>query len=216
MMVIKPLAIEGRPGYDIKISQDHATIQNLLDHLNHFIDQEPITRLWPPERSNCYGCDLCCRDWIPLTSIDVKQILEIKGIDLIEAYKYFWVEAQEEVLDITLRRKRDGRCIFLQSNGTCAIYKKRPFVCQTYICCPSTPQVEELRSQVVNKGMDELIRISLQAFASRGQSLPLNRSFRARIRQEDWGKNVFSGKEEYSRIRLKKVLSSDLFKHMLL
>jgi hypothetical protein len=80
--------------------------------------------------------------------------------------------------------------------------------------CPA--EVNELRSQVVNQGMDELVRISLQAFALRGQTLPLNFSLRPRIRSEDWGKNVFSGKEDYSQILLRKVLSSDLFEQMLL
>ncbi|NLO21476.1 MAG: YkgJ family cysteine cluster protein [Syntrophomonadaceae bacterium] len=216
MMEIKYLTIEGRPSYDIKIRNDHATIQNLLDHLNQFIEEGLIQRLWSPGRSNCYGCDLCCHEWVPLTSIDVKQLMDIKGIGLIEAYKYLWVEAQEQVLDITLRRKGDGSCIFLQSNGTCAIYNKRPFVCQTYICCPTTARAEELRSQVVNKGMDDLIRISLKAFASRGQNLPINRRRSVRIRPEDWGKNGFSGKEDYSQVMMKKVLSSDLFKQMVL
>jgi hypothetical protein len=216
MIEIKHLKIEGKMGYDIKIRKKYATIQNLLENLNRFIEQEPLQRLWPPGRSNCYGCDLCCYERIPLTSIDVKQIMDFKGISLIGVFKYLWVEAQEKAIDISLRRKRDGSCTFLQSNGTCAIYEKRPFVCQTYICCPSTAEVNELRSQVVNQGMDELVRISLQAFALRGQTLPLNFSLRPRIRSEDWGKNVFSGKEDYSQILLRKVLSSDLFEQMLL
>ena len=91
MIEIKHLKIEGKMGYDIKIRKKYATIQNLLENLNRFIEQEPLQRLWPPGRSNCYGCDLCCYERIPLTSIDVKQIMDFKGISLIGVFKYLLV-----------------------------------------------------------------------------------------------------------------------------
>lgn len=208
--------IQGLPGYEIKIIDRQANLQDLLDELNQFIEQGNLERLWPQGQHSCLGCDLCCHEPLPLTSIDVIQICQARGIDLIEAYKYLWVEAQDNMVDITLRRSRGGRCIFLQSDSTCSIYDNRPFLCQTYICCQTTPQIEELRSQVVNMGMDELIRISIQRFSSVGKNLPLNRSHNAKMNIKDWGKNEFTGKNNYAGILIKNVLASDLFKHMLL
>ncbi len=214
---IKSIAIQGRSGYDIEIMDKDAVLQDLLDEVNRYIAEGSPRRLWPAAKlSSCYGCDLCCYEAIPLTSVDVISLCSLKRISLVQAYKYLWVEARDKVIDITLRRNREGRCIFLQSDATCSIYAGRPFVCQTYLCCPTTSQVEELRSQVVNMGMDELIRITMDAFAFRGKALPLNRSRNARIDRRDWGKNSFTGKKDYAGIRIKNVLSSDLFKHMLL
>jgi hypothetical protein len=39
MIEIKHLKIEGKMGYDIKIRKKYATIQNLLENLNRFIEQ---------------------------------------------------------------------------------------------------------------------------------------------------------------------------------
>jgi len=208
--------IQGRPGYELNIIDKKASIQDLLDELNLFIEEGNLERCWPAGQNNCYGCDLCCHEPLPLTLIDVKNICQIKGISLIDAFKYLWVETQDNVIDITLRRSRGGRCIFLQSDSTCSIYENRPFLCQTYICCHTTPQMEELRSQVVNMGMDELIRASIQEFSLVGRSLPLNRSHNARVDIKDWSRNQFTDKYNYSQILIKNVLTSDLFKHMVL
>ncbi len=216
MLQITKNNIQGLPGYEIKIMEKKVSIQDLLDELNLFFEEGNLERLWPEGKQSCYGCDLCCHEPLPLTSIDVRNICQAQGINLMDAYKYLWAEAQDNVIDITLRRTQAGRCIFLQPDSTCSIYKNRPFLCQTYICCQTTPQIEELRSQVVNMGMDELIRASILAFSSAGKVLPLNRSHNARVNIKDWGKNKFTGKNNYSNILLKNVLSSDLFKHMLL
>ncbi len=208
--------IQELPGYEIKILEKKASIQDLLDELNLFIEEGKLERLWPEGQKSCLGCDLCCHEPLPVTSIDVRKICQAREIDLIDAYKYLWVEAEDNVIDITLRRTRGGSCIFLQSDSTCSIYENRPFLCQTYICCKTTPQMEEFRSQVVNMGMDELIRASIQAFSCAGKTLPLNRSHNARVNIKDWDKNKFTSKKNYSNILIKEVLSSDLFKHMLL
>ncbi len=208
--------MQGLPGYEISIINQKVSIQDLLDELNRFIEEGNLERLWPVEQHGCYGCDLCCHEPLPLTSIDVRNICQARGINLIDAYQYLWVEAQDNIIDITLRRVRGGKCIFLQSNSICSIYENRPFLCQTYICCQTAPLFEELRSQVVNTGMDELIRSSIHEFSSIGQTLPVNRSRNARVNIKDWEKNQFTGKKNYSQILIKNVLSSDLFKHMLL
>ena len=54
-------------GYDIEITHINATIQDYLDGLNHF--QENYVE-------SCKGCDGCCYERIPLTSIDVLKYLE--------------------------------------------------------------------------------------------------------------------------------------------
>lgn len=215
-IIFRRQVIKGLPGYEIKIADQSASVQDLLDGLNVFIINGKLERLWPEKQQDCCGCDLCCHEPLPVTSIDVANICQARGISLVKAFQYLWVQAERNVADITLKRGKNQRCVFLQANGLCSIYMNRPFLCQTYICCQTTAVMEELRSQVVNQGMDELIRLSIEAFQKTGSPLPVNRSRNPRIDLQDWTSNIFTGKNSYSQILLKGVLSSDLFKQMLL
>jgi hypothetical protein len=76
--------------------------------------------------------------------------------------------------------------------------------------------MEEVRSTIVNQGMDELVRKSLLLFNSRGLELPVNKGNKKYIKIGDWKKNKFSGKSSYSDILIKDILPSDLMRHLLL
>jgi len=212
---IKPARFNGQSGFELHIQDPHITVQEFLDELNYSYLHMNWPRLWPVNRVSCEGCDLCCQEPLPVTSIDVMQIGEALGIHQLEVFRYLWVEVQGPVVDITLRR-RGQKCIFLNSQGKCSIYAQRPFACQTYLCCQTSPEFEQLRSQIVNKGMDELVRSSLAAFNKAGKPLPINRSLNPDIDPLDWPKGYFTGKTSYKQIKLSKVLSFDLWHKMLL
>ncbi len=214
-LLIKPARFNGQPGFALKVLDPQITVQQFLDELNHSYLHDNWPRLWPVNRADCEGCDLCCREPLPVTSIDVMQIGKALGIPQLEVFRYLWVEVQGAVVDITLRR-RGQKCIFLKSRGKCSIYARRPFACQTYLCCQTSPEFEQLRSEIVNKGMDELVRCSLAAFNQAGRPLPVNRSFNARIDPRDWRKGHFTGKNSYQQLKLGKLLSFDLWRKMLL
>lgn len=215
-LYLREKTIDRLPGYEIKIKDKNLTIQDLLTEINEFFETAELDRLWPEDVHNCYACDLCCHEPLPVSSIDVEQICQATGSSFCSAFKYLWVETQANIVDITLRRRRDGSCIFLSKNSTCSIYRHRPFLCQTYICCQTSPEMEEIRSQVVNQGMDELIRKSLLLFKSQRAELPVDRGEKSNINRSDWKKNRFSGKSSYADILLKEVLSSDLIRDLLI
>lgn len=206
--------IKGMPGYDLTFTDRNVTVGEYLDAMNNFIENGAIARLWPADRSQCQGCDLCCHEPLPLTSIDVMNICKATDTDFTGVFRYLWVEVQGNCIDITLRRRNGENCTFLQPDGTCSIYPYRPFTCQAYICCQTSEKADLLRSQVVNLGMDELIRSSIQAFKTVGRSLPLNQSQQAAVRIGDWPKNCFTGKTNYYQLGLREVLASD-FKRFL-
>lgn len=209
--------IKGYPGYDMRIRDENLSVRDLLEEMNEFVESGQIERVWPGNRTNCYACDLCCYEPLPVTSIDVENICQAKHItEFSEAFKYLWVEVCGEIVDITLRRTEGGRCIFLTAEKTCSIYRYRPFLCQTYVCCGTTENVEELRSQIVNQGMDELVRKSILTFQTRGLLLPVDRGREDGIDLADWSENCFTGKTDYSEILLQDVLSSDLLRILLL
>lgn len=208
--------IKGQPGYDIKLADREVTVGEYLETMNDFIESGQVERLWPRGRHECRGCDLCCHEPLPVTSVDVYNICQATGTDAREVFRYLWVEARGNNIDITLRRGDEENCVFLNpATGTCSIYKYRPFTCQTYICCQTSARVELLRSRVVNLGMDELIRSSIQTFKETGGKLPVDLSEGAVVRGSDWAKNCFTGQTDYQAIRLRELLTSD-FKRFLL
>jgi len=207
--------IKGQPGYDVQLSDQEVSVGEYLEAMNEFIESGEAARLWPEGRINCRGCDLCCHEPLPVTSIDVKNICRATGVDISDVFRFLWVEARGNCIDITLRRTAGESCVFLNPDGTCSIYKYRPFTCQTYICCQTSARAELLRSRVVNLGMDELIRSSIQSFKQAGGRLPVNQSDQAVVRGSDWSKNCFSDKTDYRQIHLREVLTLD-FKRFLL
>lgn len=201
-------------GYELQSIKSDASIQDLLNDLNSYFEVARLDRAWPGDRCVCKGCDYCCHEPLPLTSVDVINLGRALGITFEKVFDYLWVEVEQHVVDITLRRVGGDRCIFLSSEETCSIYNFRPFVCQTYLCCPTGPLLEQVRSEIVNTGMDDLVRRSLQAFIKQG-GMPANRSRHPRLRLEHWPRNAFSDKESYSQIPLKKVLTSGLHRTLL-
>lgn len=208
--------LKGMAGFDLQVKSGNASIQEFLDAMNEFVEKAALPRLWPPNCSNCYGCNLCCHEPLPVTSIDVENICRALQIDFIESFKYLWVQVQGNVVDITLKRKKGHNCIFLNQEGICKIYSARPFLCQSFICSNVPESLNEIRSQIVNQGMDELVRKAIMAFKSRGKAIPVNLGSTRYVNLNDWPRNCFSDKKSYSKILLKNVLSSDLMRVLLL
>lgn len=214
-LIIEPARFQGQPGFELRIRDSRITVQEFLDELNQSYLKMDWPRLWPQNRVDCEGCDLCCQEPLPVTSVDVMQIREALEIDQLEVFRYLWVELQGPAVDITLRR-RGAKCIFLNSRGKCRIYARRPFACQTYLCCQTSPNFENLRSQIINSGMDELVRCSLAAYNKAGRPFPVNRSQSPKLNPHHWPKGYFTGKTSYQQLRLARVLSFDLWRKMLL
>lgn len=202
------------PGFRLGVKYFNINLQEVLNEINLFIETGGLPRLWPEKTTRCAGCHLCCHEPLPVTSIDLLNICRAFSISFTEAFKYLNLEVDGNVVDITLKR-RNGDCIFLNRQGLCRIYTDRPFLCQTYICCHTHEAFEELRSQVVNQGMDELVRLAMLSFKQEGRELPVSRGKTKNINFKDWPKNRFSGKKAYSELLLENVLSSDLKKVLL-
>ncbi|HWP95748.1 MAG TPA: YkgJ family cysteine cluster protein [Syntrophomonadaceae bacterium] len=202
------------PGYQLQIHDNSVSLQDLIDGLDEYIVSGNAPRLWPEQLDACRGCHLCCHEPLPLTSIDVGRICKATGTYFTGVFRYLQVEIQGRSVDITLKRP-GGDCIFLSKQGTCKIYHDRPFLCHVYICCHVQEAVQEIYSEVVNQGMDELVRQALAAFAREGKQLPARRGSCRQVRPGDWRPNCFTGKQDYSQLFMKDVLSSALQKVLL-
>jgi len=192
-----------------------ATVQDYLDAVNRFILEARLTRLWPGAGLECEGCHLCCHEPAPVTLQDAYRLMKGLHTDLTGLFSYLWVEERDRAVDITLRRRKGDACVFLGDDGRCTVYEYRPFVCQTYICCPIDPVNEELRSSIVNKGEDALVREAILWFRSRGQRIPVNRGKVNNIRLSDWPVNRMSRADCYRQIMIRDVVPRKLYRSLL-
>lgn len=206
--------VKGQKGYDVEVLSPEATVQDYLDGLNRLIEEGGLARLRCAIKL-CAGCDRCCAERIPLTSIDVFQLRQAQGIGGNSLYQVLSrcaeVEVESPWVDITLSRDGSGACLFLnKENRHCKIYAHRPLVCQTFICSPATERAKSLRSTVVNTGEDELVRLWLMEGMLTG-SLLVNKGGAKDLSLTDWEENPFTGKLNYGQILLKDLCPEKLW-----
>lgn len=205
-----PVVIKGRTGYDIKIRDPEATVQDYIDALNRFIEEIPCFRTRVPGQESCYACSLCCQERIPVTLIDAYNLGgNTNVLDVLR--KSFYVYVEDKVVDITMGLNELGSCRFLDPlKGLCLNYSNRPLVCQTFICCPATRAAKQLREEVVNAGEDELVRSWFKLGKGVGTYL-INEAVNPRINPGDYSPTPFKSKLSYAEVRLKEVCSKKLW-----
>lgn len=207
---VVPVVIKGRTGYDIKVRDSDATVQDYIDALNSFIGEIKCSRTRAPDRDSCYACNLCCQERIPVTLIDAYN-LGGKGKVLESIKKFFHVYVEDRVVDITMGLNESGCCRFLDPvKGICSNYLSRPMVCQTFICCPSTWAAQQLREEVVNAGEDELVRSWFKSDNGAGGYV-INEAVNPRLNPEDYPATPFKGKTSYAQVKLKDVCTKKLW-----
>ena len=214
-----PQSTNSRKGYDLRVIDQTATVQDYLDAVNVAIEQNSFSR----SRANiqtCAGCDLCCAERAPLTWVDVCRLREFSGDSdatvqsVLEKFGYVIVDGP--VVDILLKRGPGDRCILLnRTTRLCTAYQFRPLVCQTFICCALSRRAELLREAVVNKGEDELVRQLLWEARAGKKSPLIHEGYRPKPDLRDWPSTPFAGRSSYSEVYLKEVCSEKLWGELL-
>jgi len=204
-----PILIKGRAGYDILVNDPEATVQDYIDALERFIEENTCYRSRVPDLASCYSCDLCCRERIPVTLVDAVRLSDRGLQETVANLLHVFVDGR--VVDITMGLDETGRCIFLdRGKRLCTAYQKRPLVCRTFICCPSTRKARQLREEIVNAGEDELVRAWF-GIKGKNRSPIIHEGVAPRPHPADYAKTAFYGVDEYSRVKLKKVCSPGLW-----
>lgn len=204
-------------GYDIRVVDPLATVQQYLDALNTFILNEKFSRT-RAITSLCEGCEHCCSERIPLTSIDVIRLWQSQpqvGSTIPQILDYFGEVADlGPGYDVTLKRLANNTCKLLNvESGRCTIYQHRPLVCQTFICCPSSLRAQQLRSIIVNLGEDELTRLWSMDRMLAGEQIerPGHMSTGLGFSGQD---NGFTGKTKYSEVLIRDLCHPALWQQL--
>jgi Fe-S-cluster containining protein len=213
-------------GYDVRVISPRATVSDFGEVMEKVATEDRIARLRNPGKDSCLGCPRCCRERIPLTSIDALRLGTGEGRAgprsagvtpaarrtlLAAVRRYGWVRVWGRAVDISLRLQEDGYCVFLdRQRARCRIYPWRPLACRTYICAPCSSRVMQVRQLVINRGQDELVRLILEEAGVSG--FPVNEADDFDVRPEDWRVNGFTGKLDYGEVRLRDLVSARMWR----
>lgn len=98
--------------------------------------------------SDCRQCTSCCRDiMVELTDADIRRLTKHTGIPadkIVKLYSKSDIDSEEESDWIRLAygkrafglmKRRNGECIFLNNDKSCAVYKARPMTCRVFPAC---------------------------------------------------------------------------------
>lgn len=207
-LVVFPVMKDDQGGYDIRILDDSATVEDYHRELSSFIIGS-VKERYRAETNDCEGCNICCQERIPLTFVDVlkmKEHLLPQGSINSFLKKYGYVVVEDNLADISLARDLHNKCVFLRKEDQrCSIYDKRPLVCRTYICIPPTPRAKQLRSAIVNAGMDVLINQWLKE-----GDVYYHEALDPNLNPQDWSNFVWP-QETYEKLVIKDIISSKLY-----
>lgn len=198
---------------EVIIHDSEASVADYLLSLDDFILNGDFIRN-RSFKTGCEGCDICCKERIPLTAIDVlvlkaKVAPDIALKDFLMRYTYVYIEGN--AVDISLARDSRGNCLFLdEKTGRCRYYQARPLVCRTYICTSISKNADELRDIIVNGGEDELVRLWLKN--GDAVNTVVHEALEPDVDPEDWPESAWTNKKDYTQIKLKDIIPFELWK----
>jgi len=207
--------INKKIGLDVEILSDEATIADYCNAMDNFILNNEFSRL-RSSTNECEGCDICCKERIPLTIIDVKRLKmrlddNLSMEDFLRRYTYVIVNSN--IVDITLVIGENGRCMFLNEQlKKCCYYVDRPFVCRTYVCAEISARANKLRNYILNSGEDELMFL-WQDLYEKGICI-VHETLDFSFEPNKYVRNAWTGAESYEDIVLKDILPTSLWQKL--
>ncbi|NLC08062.1 MAG: YkgJ family cysteine cluster protein [Syntrophomonadaceae bacterium] len=154
-----PCLIEEVWGLDLAIHDERATVQDLIEAIQPWCDDNQIYKAYLAEKQGpCRGCPInCCRECFVLPdAISFGWLHESLGVTPTEFIKRYF---DQELLSKGLPRLRSSPCIFLKE-GLCTVYPHRTLICRLYICTPMTDEAQTMVYGVVAAGIGEFIRLA--------------------------------------------------------
>lgn len=197
------------------VTDRQATVQDYLESMNRFIEEQQGKRDILSCNAACQGCGGCCSERIPLTSVD---FFKLAGQQALLTYleRYAYISLDGPAVDISLYPGGYGPCVFLdEETNLCRVYDHRPLVCQTYICIPSTGRAQQLRQTIVNVGEDELVRLWLLEGELSKQPLVYHEACEPAASLADYPTSPFTGKHSYTQVLLREICSPALWAEIL-
>ncbi len=227
-VLLVPYEIEGEMGLDVVISNQDASVADLIAALQLPADDPTILKPYHKQRySVCRGCVTnCCKyNSIVVDLVAAERLAKQLGLSLSRfARTYLACHA-----DLPFPEFKRRPCPFLMQN-CCTVYEARALICRLYLCTPMTERLEKLRCAVLFAGeaalRQRLVEIGLAPDGWSPQNLlkALERRYRTgEITEDAWLReseqldlllnyNPFQDGRGYGDVRLVECCTSSLWR----
>ncbi|NPV90928.1 MAG: YkgJ family cysteine cluster protein [Firmicutes bacterium] len=161
-VLFNPVPIDGKTGLDLEVSDQSATVADLLDAIQPWCADGSIHKQYLEEsRGSCEGCLVnCCRECLVVPDIVAFHRLSREfGLDTRGFIDRF---IDPEQLRLGLPSLRSSPCVFLRDR-ICTVYQSRTLICRLYICTPMTSGASDVVYRVIAAGMGGFIRLAREA-----------------------------------------------------
>ncbi len=97
----------------------------------------------------CRQCGRCCTFEIPLTLLDLHRIAKFQNQQEEEVFSRCVQKGHisKKAMLLTIQKRADRSCIFLDRNGKCSIHPAKPRACEVYYCDEQRGGAEEASRQ---------------------------------------------------------------------
>ena len=115
----------------IKNSLERARfVHHMVDEYNKEIFSHPLLKQFVPCKS---GCTACCHTQVSVTEEEAELLLHNinNGVEIDYNLLSLQADAGNDTAAFFKIPYNERRCVFLDSNGACKVYKDRPSVCRT-------------------------------------------------------------------------------------
>lgn len=197
----------------IKSSLERARfVHNVVDEYNQKVFSHPILKELMPCKAGCTGC---CHTQVSVTEDEAELLAHniANGVEI----NYKLLENQAAVGNDSdaffAIAYSDRKCVFLDENGACKVYKDRPSVCRTNAVVGDAAQCDTSTNagggalRLVKTQEADMAIVGAFALAKESGTLPmmLSKVLKAKHAKE----NISSIKRVFDRIAGKKPISKD-------
>ncbi len=197
----------------IKSSLERARfVHNVVDEYNQKVFSHPILKELMPCKAGCTGC---CHTQVSVTEDEAELLAHNISNGVQIDYKILDTQANagNEASAFFAIPYKERRCVFLDANGACKVYKDRPSVCRTNAVvgdaaqCDTSTNAGQGALRLVKTQEADMAIVGAFAVAVESGTLPvmLSKVLKAKNAKE----NTSSLKSIFERIAGKKPISKD-------
>ena len=105
-------------------------VHNVIDQYNEEVFSHPLVKEHMPCKT---GCSACCHTQVSVTSDEAELLASLvdEGIEIDENRLKLQMAAENDSDLFFQISFNDRKCVFLNDQGSCKVYKDRPSVCRT-------------------------------------------------------------------------------------
>lgn len=197
----------------IKSSLERARfVHNMVDEYNKEVFSHPLLKQFVPCKSGCTGC---CHTQVSVTDDEADLLAHniANGVEIDYRRLLIQADAGNDSNAFFNIPYKDRKCVFLDANGACKVYKDRPSVCRTNAVVGEATQCDTSSGpqgpiRLVKTPKADMTIVGSFSVAETSGTLPLMLS--KVLKEKNANENVITRKSILDRILGRKSVSKDI------